>query len=66
MGVRLLYMEIVHFPFLDLYSLAYISLHLVHVILSFDIYKGSSLSSKTKLDIWLNIRSIYVTYLLIT
>ena len=43
--VRLLYMVIVYFPFLDLYSLAYISLHLVHVIHSFDIYKDSSLSS---------------------
>ena len=32
-------MAMVYFPFLDLYSLAYISFHLVHVIYSFDIYK---------------------------
>ena len=43
--VRLLYMTIIHFPFLDLYGLAYISIHLVHVIHNFDIYKDSSLFS---------------------
>ena len=38
-------MVIVYFPFLGLYSLAYIRPHLVHVIDSFIIYKDSSLSS---------------------
>ena len=33
--VRLLYMAILYFPFLGLYSLAYIRPHLVQVILSF-------------------------------
>ena len=43
--VRLLYMEIVYFSYLDLYSLAYIRPHLVRVILNSLIYKDSSLSS---------------------
>ena len=42
-SVRLLYMTIVYFPYLSLYSLAYIRSHLVRVILSYSIYNDSSL-----------------------
>ena len=43
-NVRLLYMTIVYFPFLDLYSLAYKPLSCTCKY-TFDIYKDSSLSS---------------------